>query len=480
MNVIRRKKSQTAQKQWLAGCLAAAACQSALGDQKSARPNIVLILADDLGYGDLGIQGAEDLQTPHIDTLFRGGMQFQEAYVAFPTCGPSRASLMTGRHHMRIGFPGNPDHVIPTEPGNLMGLPREEVTLADLLKKQGYATAIVGKWHLGKEVENHPLNRGFDEFFGFLGSLHRYFDLGNTPPPNCLFRGFDRVHEKEYLTHAFTRESIDFIERNQERPFFLFLSHLAVHTPLMYDEDPGPVHIPLDGTDDPGENRRMLINMTENLDRSVGEVMAKLRDLGLEKNTLVVFLSDNGGPVNGQAYSNGLLRGWKGQVFEGGTRVPMAACWPGVIKPGSSYVYPVSAMDLFATSVGLASGTLPVDREYDSRDLMPVLRGSMRERLHDDPLFWDALGMQAIRDGDWKLVMKNRRVEGLYHIPKDPSETENLAAAYPERVRQLRSRYETWEAGLPPPKYKWVGPEKFKEWEKQHGSLRNQWETKGK
>lgn len=445
---------------------------SAMADGSGARPSIVLILADDLGYGDLGIHGAADIQTPNIDALFRGGMQFNEAYVAYPACGPSRASLLTGRHHMRMGFPCNPDHIVPTQPGNLLGLPQGELTLADLLKKEGYATGMFGKWHLGFQRENHPLNRGFDEFYGFLGSLYRYFDLGNMQPPNCILRGFERVHEKEYLTDAFTRESVDFIERHKQRPFFLYVPHLAVHTPLMYDTDPGNAPIALDGTDDPAENRRMLVDMVEGLDRSVGAIMRKLKESGLEENTLVFFLSDNGGPKNGQAYSNAPLRDWKGSVFEGGARVPMAARWPGRIQPGGVYAYPVNAMDIVATAVKAAGGKLPSDREYDSLDLMPVLSGAERGRLHGEPMFWDALGMQAVRSGDWKLVMRGRTVEGLYIIPADPGEKNNQAAAYPERVRELQELFERWAGSLPPPAFKWVGPEKFKEWEKEHGAIR--------
>jgi arylsulfatase A-like enzyme len=441
--------------------------------QNSRSPNIVILLADDLGYGDLSIHGAKDVQTPNIDSIFRGGMEFKEAYVSYPACGPSRASLMTGRHHLRMGFPSNPDQIIPTEPGNLLGLPKGELTLADLLKKQGYATGLFGKWHLGVQPECHPLNRGFDEFYGFLNSLYRYFDLGNMKLPDCMQHGFEKVHEKEYLTDAFARESADFIERHKEQPFLLFASFSAVHTPLMTDKNPGSSAVPLDGTADVVGNRRMLVNMIEGLDRGVGTILQKLKDCGLEDNTLVFFLSDNGGPEKPGAYCNGPLRGYKGSLWEGGMRVPMAAYWPGKIKPGGSYEYPVLATDIFATSVETAGGQLPADREYDSKNLMPLLTGAAQKPLHEDEtLCWDALGMQAARNGDWKLVMRNRSVIGLYNIPADEGERNNLAGAYPERVRELLNAFNRWSAALPPWKFKWVPIEQYRAWEKEQGAVK--------
>jgi arylsulfatase A-like enzyme len=415
------------------------------------------------------------VKTSHVDALFRAGMRFDEAYVAHPTCGPSRAALLTGRHKMRIGFPVNPDNIIPTRPENLLGLPRQERTLADLLKEQGYATGMVGKWHLGRQKANHPMHRGFDTFYGFLGSLYRYFDLGNHATPYGMLRGFDHVHEKEYLTDAITRESLAFIERHREQPFFLYIAHLAVHTPLMYDQDPGRVSIPLDGTDDPAENRRKLVNMIEGLDRSVGAVMSRLAEFGLDRSTLVFFLSDNGGPLKTGAYSNGPLRDGKGSVYEGGVRVPMAACWTGRIAPGTRYPWPVSAMDIFATAVSVAGGELPTDRVYDSKNLMPILTGAWRAPLHDEPFYWESLGMRAVRRGDWKLIMRGQQVEGLYNIREDPGEQKNRSADFPERTRELQEWYARWTAECPAPAFKAVGPAQFTEWEKTHGAMYNDW-----
>jgi arylsulfatase A-like enzyme len=442
------------------------------GNGQSARsPNMVILLADDLGYGDLGINGATDVKTPNIDALARSGMQFKEAYVCYPTCGPSRAGLMTGRHHLRIGFPSNPDQVVPTQPGNFVGLPPEELTLAELLKKQGYATGLFGKWHLGHQAECHPMNNGFDEFFGFLGSLYRYFDLGNMKLPDCMQRGFEKVHEKEYQTDALARESSFFIERHKDQPFLLYASFGAVHTPLMYDKNPGSVPIPLDGTDDVAENRRMMVNMIEGLDRGVGAILNQLRTSGLEENTLVFFLSDNGGPKSGGAYRNGPLRDFKGSVYEGGIRVPLFVCWPGHIEPGQIVDRPISALDVFATSVAAAGGKLPSDRVYDSQSLLPVLTGG-QQPSDTRPLFWDALGMQGVRLGDWKIVLKNGgRVKELYNIREDIGEKNNLISAYPERVADMEHMLRNWQSGLPPWKFKWLPPAEYKAWIAEHGEL---------
>jgi arylsulfatase A-like enzyme len=442
----------------------------AFGSRQSEMPNIVILLADDLGYGDLSIHGATDVQTPNIDALARGGAQFHEAYVCYPACGPSRAGLMTGRHHLRFGFPSNPDQVVPTEPGNLVGLPTDELTLAELLKEQGYATGLFGKWHLGFQPECHPLNNGFDEFFGFLGSLYRYFDLGNMKPPKCFMRGFERWHETEYQTDALARESASFIERHKDGPFLLFASFGAVHTPLMRDKDPGNVHVPLNGTDDPVENRRILVNMIEGLDRGAGTILQALEKHGLTEKTLVFFLSDNGGPEATGAYRNDPLRDFKGSSYEGGIRVPMFVFRPGHIEPGQSFQQPVSALDIVATSVAAAGGQLPSDRVYDSQNLLPVLAGE--EEIGERPLFWDALGMQAVRLGDWKLVLKNGgRVRELYNIRNDTGEQNNLIGAYPERAADLEKRLRRWQGELPPWQFKWLPPAEYETWIKEHGEL---------
>lgn len=454
----------------LSAMLCAGVAVAAPTQQAQDRPNIVVLLADDLGYGDLSIHGATDVQTPNIDALAKSGAQFNEAYVCYPACGPSRAGLMTGRHHLRFGYPSNPDQVVPTNPGNLVGLPTEELTLAELLKEQDYATGVFGKWHLGFQKECHPLNNGFDEFFGFLGSLYRYFDLGNMKPPKCFMRGFERWHEKEYQTDAIARESAAFIENHEDEPFLLYASFGAVHTPLMWDKDPGNVHIALNGTDDVAENRCILVNMIEGLDRGVGTILTQLKKSGLDKNTLIFFLSDNGGPKATGAYSNGPLRDFKGSSYEGGIRVPLFVRWTGRIEPGQTFQQPVSALDLFATSVAAAGGALPTDRVYDSKNLLPVLFG--KEEIAERPLFWDALGMQAVRLGDWKLVCKNGgRVKELYNIRNDTGEQNNLIAAYPERAENLEKRLRRWQSELPEWKFKWLPPAEYKAWITEHGEL---------
>lgn len=432
-----------------------------------SRPNVVVLLADDLGYGDLSIHGATDVKTPHIDALAKSGTQFNEAYVCYPACGPSRAGIMTGRHHLRFGFQSNPDQVVPTAPGNLIGLPSEEPTLAELMKKQGYATALIGKWHLGIIPECHPCNRGFDEFYGFLNSCYRYFDLGNAKPPYGIMRNFEHVHEEEYLTDAFAREGEDFIKRHQDDPFFLFVSFNAVHTPLMFDEDPGDVKIPLNGTDDVKENRRMLVNMIEGLDRGVGRIMKQLKRCGLEEDTLVFFLSDNGGAEATGAYSNGPLRDYKGTCYEGGIRVPFFVSQPGTVQAGKECSVPVSALDLVATSIEAAGGTLPTDRVYDSVSLLSGLTGEAA--MPARPLFWAGFGMPTVRLGDWKLIVRNKKAPELYNIRKDIGETTNLADAHPERVADMKKMIKSWQAELPPLKFRWLPLPQYKAWMAEHG-----------
>jgi arylsulfatase A-like enzyme len=239
----------------------------------------------------------------------------------------------------------------------------------------------------------------------------------------------------------------------------------------MYDKNPGSVPIPLDGTDDVAENRRMMVNMIEGLDRGVGAILNQLRTSGLEENTLVFFLSDNGGPKSGGAYRNGPLRDFKGSVYEGGIRVPLFVCWPGHIEPGQIVDRPISALDVFATSVAAAGGKLPSDRVYDSQSLLPVLTGG-QQPSDTRPLFWDALGMQGVRLGDWKIVLKNGgRVKELYNIREDIGEKNNLISAYPERVADMEHMLRNWQSGLPPWKFKWLPPAEYKAWIAEHGEL---------
>lgn len=409
-------------------------------------PNVIVILADDLGYADIGVHGG-DIETPHIDSIAATGVRFTSAYVTYASCSASRAGLLTGRHPMRFGFVNNPDRVVPTRPGNPLGLPPGELTLAELLADAGYETAAIGKWHLGKAVELHPLSQGFGEFYGFLGSLQRYFVRGRER----ILRDREPVAEDEYLTRAFTREALRFIERPREGPFFLYLAYNAVHTPLMGEKLPGAgAQVSLKGTGDVALNRQIYRDMVKVLDQGVGAILARLQELGMSDNTLLAFLSDNGGSRTTGAYDNTPLRDFKGSNYEGGIRVPLLLRWPARLAAGMRYDLPVSSMDLFATAAVAADATLPRDRVLDGVDLMPYLAGERSEEPHD-ALFWHWRGAYAVRSGPWKLLQYVGLPPELYRLDDDVAESNNLAAQRGERVAALQKSLRLWRAELAEP-----------------------------
>lgn len=413
----------------------------------AAGPNVIVILADDLGYADIGLHGG-DITTPHIDSIAARGVQFTNAYASHASCSPSRAGLLTGRHQMRFGFIDNPDRVRPTRPGNSLGLPPSEITLAEVLGDAGYRTAAIGKWHLGLAQELHPLEQGFDEFFGFLGSLHPYFPLG----PGEILRGRRSVEERDYLTDAFTREAADFIERNRKRPFFLYLAYNAVHTPLMGDTPPAKGEtITLYGTGDAARDRATYRNMVQALDAGVGRILATLRRLGIENDTLLMFVSDNGGARITGAYDNSPLRDFKGTLYEGGIRVPFLLQWPAGVGAGTRYDHPVSVLDILPTAAGAARAALPGNRVIDGVDLAPYLRGERAGAPHQ-ALYWNwGPHEYAVRQGEWKLIRRGGQSIELYNLSRDIAETRNRSAAKPHRVRELDALLTRWIGELDEP-----------------------------
>jgi arylsulfatase A-like enzyme len=413
----------------------------------SQSPNIIIILADDLGYADISLHKG-DIPTPNIDSIASAGVQFTNGYATHSSCSPSRAGLLTGRHQMRFGFISNPDRVQPTSPGNPLGLPLDEITLAEVLSEAGYYTGAVGKWHLGLSPDLHPLEQGFDEFYGFLNSLHRYFLMSHTR----ILRGREQTAEKEYLTHAFTREAIDFIERRQDDPFLLYLAYNAVHTPLMLDTPPAKgEEITLHGTGDIDRNRAIYRNMAEALDNDVGEILEKLRTLGLDDNTVVFFMGDNGGAELPGAYDNTPLRDFKGTLYEGGIRVPFLVQWPSGIPRGTRYDHPVSAMDIFTTAAALAQAELPIDRHIDGINLLPYLTGEIHTAPHE-ALFWNwDQAQHAVRRGNWKLIQRKARADELYNLEQDIAEKTNLAASRQDVVKELSTALRKWQNELEKP-----------------------------
>jgi len=437
---------------------------------QEGRPNIVIFFADDLGYGELGCQGNPQIPTPNIDAISENGIRFTAGYVTAPNCSPSRAGLLTGRIPTRFGYEFNPIGAVNAEEG--IGLPADQVTIAQSLHDAGYVTALIGKWHLGGTAPFHPERRGFDEFFGFLheghyfaqpwwkgvttmlrrktlpdGSTGRWYSdsviyhtaLGYDEPPydadNPILRSSQPVIEHEYLTDALAREAISFIDRHQEQPFFLFLSFNAVHSPL---QGANAYMEKFRGIED--IQRRIFAAMLANMDDGVGEVMQRLRDLGLEENTLVIFLSDNGGPTLELTSSNAPLRGGKGSMYEGGVRIPFMMQWKGKLAPGQTYDNAVSSMDLFPTCASLAGAEVPGN--LDGVNLMPFLTGKDQGLPHEW-MFWRQGPRTAYRKGNWKIVYDPRSEDWeLYNLDEDLIEQRDLAGSHPDKLKDLVKDWE--------------------------------------
>lgn len=397
------------------------------------QPNIVVLLADDLGWGECGFQGiANDIPTPHLDRIAQNGIRFTNGYVAATYCSPSRAGFMTGRYPTRFGHEYNP----PRNQG--LGLPLEEETVADDLKKLGYATCAVGKWHLGDAPEFLPTKRGFDEYMGCL------MNPGSYSSPSFWIDSLGKVKPGAdfYTTDAFGERAVDWIERNRERPFFLYVPFNAEHAPL---EAPKPYLDRFRGIAD--TKRRTFAAMLSAMDDAVGRIMQALRDNDLEENTLVVFYSDNGGPTASTTSQNAPLRGFKMTTNEGGTRVPFTLQWKGHLPAGKTYDFPIIQLDLRPTFIALAGGTAKTRLPMDGVNLLPYLTGEIADRPHPT-LYWRYGDQWAIRDGDWKLVVSkvDKNQPRLINLTKDIGETNDLAAAEPARVKALTAQWRAWNA----------------------------------
>jgi arylsulfatase A-like enzyme len=406
----------------------------------AAKTNVVLIVSDDQGYGDISCyQHPPDVSTPNLDRLAGGGARMTNGYASCPVCSPTRAGVLTGRYQQRFGF--------YTAADSRAGLPTSEITVADLLSKAGYATGVFGKWHLGYDPPYRPLQRGFQRFYGFLGhGGHDYFDLSLTDEIRSIYRGAEPIADTGYLTRNLAREAVAFIESNRERPFFLYLPFNAVHFPLQAPEE----EIARYKTGN--EERNTYLAMLRVMDEGVGAVLDTLDRLGLEKDTLVLFFSDNGGARN-NASNNGPLRGHKHSVYEGGVRVPFLVRWPTRIPAGVTSDEPVISIDAFATILAAAGIEPPADRVIDSRDITPALTGNLDGPLHER-LFWnwmdkDADDGWAIRKGRWKLLADKNGME-LYDLTEDLGETRNLVRESPERVRELLADYQSWRSEIAP------------------------------
>jgi len=403
------------------------------------RPNIVLIVADDLGYADLGAQGSNEVLTPNIDSLAAAGVRFTSGYVSSPQCSPTRAGLLTGRYQQRFGHEVNPPDPVPAG----FGLPLDEVTIAERLVSAGYATALIGKWHLGAEAPFHPLNRGFQEFFGFLGGSHSYFEWNSATDP--ILRGYEPVSENVYLTEALTREAVSFVERKSASPFFLCLTYNAVHRPL---EEPPQEYMELfANVADP--KRRKFLAMLAALDKGVGTVLDAIRSAGIEQSTLIVFHSDNGGLTTLNTSLNLPLRGEKAQLWEGGIRVPFILRWTDRVPGGIVYDHPVVQFDISATILAAAGISRPRDLVTDGVNLVPYLDGTDPGEPHAS-LFWRFGELLAARKGRWKLVKIGAEPSQLFNLETDIGETSDLALAHGDVVSELEAEIAIWQAQLVP------------------------------
>lgn len=454
------------------------------------KTNIIILLADDLGKYDISLYGGKSTPTPQIDSLAASGVTFTDGYASAAICSPSRAGLITGRYQERFGHEYQPGdrypknnleyygfkYLINTDGWRLndkinypneasiktQGLPKSEITFADLAKRQGYTTGIIGKWHLGHNKGFFPLDRGFDYHYGFYQAFSLYAPEDDNPDIinhhhkdftdktiwgngrvgiGQIRRDSTIIDEKAYLTEKFAEEAEAFIDKNKNKPFLLYIPFNAPHTPFQvrkkyYDRFPNVKD----------ENKRVYFAMISALDDAIGRIREKVKKEGLEENTLIIFSSDNGGADYTFATTNAPLKGGKFSHFEGGINVPFALSWKGKIKPNTVYKNPVSTLDIFTTIASAIGSDLPKDRIYDGVDLIQTV--NKNTVAHKD-LYWRSGDAKAIRSGDWKLVISGKTHEKwLYNLVSDKSEITDLSQKNPEKVKELQTALQTWEKGL--------------------------------
>lgn len=415
-------------------------------EEKPVRPNVVLIMADDLGYGDLSCYGSANCETPQLDRLAARGMRFTDFHSSGTVCSPTRAGLLTGRYQQRAGIDG----VVYADPkkNRHHGLQKNEITLGQCLQSAGYRTGMFGKWHLGYQRQYNPTFRGFQQFVGYVsGNVDYFAHLDGTGVFDWWHNADINREEQGYVTHLITDHAVDFIRQQKAEPFFVYIAHEAVHYPYQ-----GPNDKPMrkEGVGDiKAAKRKDIANayreMNTEMDRGIGKVVSVLKELNLTDNTFIFFLSDNGANNKG---SNGTLRGYKGNVWEGGHRVPAIACWPGHIAAGSVCDEAVISIDLMPTILELAKATVPAGHQLDGVSLVPLL--TQQQKLQPRSIFWDYNGRSAVRQGPWKLVLNQNRktpVE-LFNLQHDLAEANNLAVKQPERVQKMRNSFTAWKKAV--------------------------------
>jgi len=412
-------------------------CSGDLLAEPVDKPNIILIVADDMDYAGIGATGGKNTQTPNIDSIAKNGVNFSQAYVSIPVCGPSRVAVLTGRYQDRVGFLTNDGPDVPEN----FGLPSSEILIPEMLDSSGYTSGMVGKWHLGFKPDMVPTAQGFDFFYGHLHAAHSYF--AGTEKPAPIERNGKPVKTTKYLTTEFGDEASRFIRENKDNPYFLYVPFNAVHAP--WEAPKGTIerfaHIE-DKMD------RTIAAMLYEMDQAVGSILKAVRDSHAEENTLIVFTNDNGGIRGELPYTNAGLRGGKMDLYEGGIRVPLLMQWKGKINPGQKYGKVVSTLDLVPTF--LAAAETSTTRELDGVNLLPYLSGENQNTPHET-LYWkfiDAPNEKAIRTGDWKAIKPAPEMPWeLYNIAEDARETKNLADEYPERLTELRKSWDEWNKG---------------------------------
>jgi arylsulfatase A-like enzyme len=457
-------------------------------------PNILFILVDDLGLYDMSFFGGTKVETPHMDGIGRAGVSFDHAYVASPMCSASRAAILTGTYPQRFGFEfqmhdrylknrleylgfkffiasdlwqARPMDKVPQKKDIIrQGLPPSEISIADLLKARGYATAIIGKWHTGSHPDNLPLNFGFDYQYGFFDAHSLFAPIGTEgitdqrivndftdqynwkrgrKGTNGIYRNYESIEEKEHLTDAITREGIAYIRQHKDQPFFLLAAYNAPHTPLQAPDSYVKMFM-----DEPDPVKRVYYAMIKQLDDAIGKLLDELDRQKILDNTLVIFMSDNGGATYTYTTDNGPLRGGKITDFEGGIRVPFFMSWQGRVEPGKHFKTPVSAIDIFPTIASAAGCPLPKARPVDGKDLMPMLHTDSLTPQRD--FFWQRGSTKAIRSGEWKAIWNDESGDTLlYHIADDPNEVHDLFQQKRELAANLARLHNEWSKGLQKP-----------------------------
>jgi arylsulfatase A-like enzyme len=417
------------------------------------KPNIIVLLGDDMGYHDISVHGSTEIPTPNIDSIAKNGIRFTNGYVSGPYCSPTRSGLMTGRYQTRYGHEFNQGRG-PMK----FGLPLTETTVAQRLKGLGYATYAVGKWHLGDDLEYRPMKRGFDEFYGTVANTSFYH-----PPQFVDSRVGPEAKRVEdpafYTTRAYAQRVTEIIDTNKDRPFFVYMAWNAVHAPLQAPQET------LDRFKNArSEDRQYQAAMTAELDDGIGKILAKLRERKLEEDTLIFFLSDNGGPFPGIRTDNAPLKGYKSSTGEGGIRVPFLMQWKGRLPGGKVYDHPVIQLDIQPTALAAAGGSVKKEWKLDGVNLFPHLDGKTSARPHDT-LYWRFGPQWAIRKGDWKLLQAPEEKllpsvalpempigpVHLYDLSADIGESKDLSASRPDKVKELRAAWESWNKELAAP-----------------------------